>query len=187
VITTVTARNASKAQHTVGCIAHSPLRMNGVRNRKGTAGAPPAAGNRRRDFCAPAAAARRRPTAATRRFFLPVASGRWSARMQLSLSEQRFLRRAAKIFEGRRKGVLAEGVGFEPTRELAPPGGFQDRCLKPLGHPSNFRFQRLSTLPGGTKVQPATELPPTWVHHFGARLASMISAARSSVFENRWP
>ena len=31
---------------------------------------------------------------------------------------------------------LAEGVGFEPTRDLATPGGFQDRCLKPLGHPS---------------------------------------------------
>src|SRR4051794_1421378 len=33
--------------------------------------------------------------------------------------------------------ILAEGVGFEPTRERKPPGGFQDRCLKPLGHPSN--------------------------------------------------
>ena len=32
--------------------------------------------------------------------------------------------------------ALAEGVGFEPTRERKPPGGFQDRCLKPLGHPS---------------------------------------------------
>src|ERR1700724_3590853 len=32
--------------------------------------------------------------------------------------------------------VLAEGVGFEPTRKRKPPGGFQDRCLKPLGHPS---------------------------------------------------
>src|SRR5262245_34365072 len=32
--------------------------------------------------------------------------------------------------------ILAEGVGFEPTREREPPGGFQDRCLKPLGHPS---------------------------------------------------
>jgi hypothetical protein len=31
---------------------------------------------------------------------------------------------------------MAEGVGFEPTRERKPPGGFQDRCLKPLGHPS---------------------------------------------------
>ena len=34
-------------------------------------------------------------------------------------------------------GAVAEGVGFEPTRDLATPGGFQDRCLKPLGHPSN--------------------------------------------------
>ena len=33
---------------------------------------------------------------------------------------------------------VAEGVGFEPTRDLATPGGFQDRCLKPLGHPSNY-------------------------------------------------
>jgi hypothetical protein len=33
--------------------------------------------------------------------------------------------------------ILAEGVRFELTRELAPPAGFQDRCLKPLGHPSN--------------------------------------------------
>src|SRR5208283_2480709 len=32
--------------------------------------------------------------------------------------------------------VLAEGVGFEPTRRVTPPAGFQDRCLKPLGHPS---------------------------------------------------
>src|SRR6266480_7478672 len=36
----------------------------------------------------------------------------------------------------RANSVLAEGVGFEPTREREPPGGFQDRCLKPLGHPS---------------------------------------------------
>jgi hypothetical protein len=39
---------------------------------------------------------------------------------------------------------VAEGVGFEPTRELAPPGGFQDRCLKPLGHPSVQVFNVLS-------------------------------------------
>ena len=44
---------------------------------------------------------------------------------------------------------LAEGVGFEPTRERKPPGGFQDRCLKPLGHPSkllnhlDFRFAKV--------------------------------------------
>src|SRR5262249_32214747 len=35
--------------------------------------------------------------------------------------------------------AMAEGVGFEPTREREPPGGFQDRCLKPLGHPSRAR------------------------------------------------
>src|SRR5438105_15854103 len=34
------------------------------------------------------------------------------------------------------EACLAEGVGFEPTREREPPAGFQDRCLKPLGHPS---------------------------------------------------
>ena len=31
-------------------------------------------------------------------------------------------------------GQMAEAVGFEPT-ELSP-GGFQDRCLRPLGHAS---------------------------------------------------
>ncbi len=30
----------------------------------------------------------------------------------------------------------AEGVGFEPTVRLTPHGGFQDRCLRPLGQPS---------------------------------------------------
>ena len=33
---------------------------------------------------------------------------------------------------------VAEGEGFEPPREREPPGGFQDRCLKPLGHPSKL-------------------------------------------------
>ena len=33
------------------------------------------------------------------------------------------------------RSLLAEGVGFEPT-ELSL-NGFQDRRLKPLGHPSN--------------------------------------------------
>ena len=36
---------------------------------------------------------------------------------------------------------LAEGVRFELTRELAPSAGFQDRCLKPLGHPSDRKIQ----------------------------------------------
>ena len=33
---------------------------------------------------------------------------------------------------------MAEGVGFEPTD--LPVCGFQDRCLKPLGHPSTSCF-----------------------------------------------
>src|ERR1051326_2694593 len=40
--------------------------------------------------------------------------------------------------ERKGKDGLAEGVGFEPTRALASPGAFQDRCLKPLGHPSEL-------------------------------------------------
>src|SRR3954465_8574816 len=32
-------------------------------------------------------------------------------------------------------GERTDGVGFEPTRDYGP-AGFQDRCLKPLGHPS---------------------------------------------------
>jgi hypothetical protein len=31
--------------------------------------------------------------------------------------------------------MLADGVGFEPTVSITH-AGFQDRCLKPLGHPS---------------------------------------------------
>lgn len=37
----------------------------------------------------------------------------------------------------RLRGRMAEAVGFEPT-ELSP-GGFQDRCLRPLGHASATR------------------------------------------------
>ena len=32
--------------------------------------------------------------------------------------------------------LLAEGVGFEPTRDLTAPSGFQGRCIQPLCHPS---------------------------------------------------
>ena len=31
---------------------------------------------------------------------------------------------------------VAEGVGFEPTIHREADAGFQDRCLKPLDHPS---------------------------------------------------
>ena len=45
--------------------------------------------------------------------------------------------------DGRNK-ELAEGVRFELTRGREPPAGFQDRCLKPLGHPSKLMNQSLS-------------------------------------------
>jgi hypothetical protein len=32
--------------------------------------------------------------------------------------------------------LQAEGEGFEPTMKLSPHTCFQDRRLKPLGHPS---------------------------------------------------
>src|SRR6266446_4158657 len=50
---------------------------------------------------------------------------------------------------------MAEGVGFEPTRECKPPGGFQDRCLKPLGHPSIRRQSvgRISRRPDPPRIR----------------------------------
>src|SRR6202049_3720572 len=38
--------------------------------------------------------------------------------------------------------------------------GFQDRYLKPLGHPSESRYQRVGERMQGTKVQTATEMLP---------------------------
>ena len=32
--------------------------------------------------------------------------------------------------------LSAAGVGFEPTIEVAPDAGFQDRCVQPLRHPA---------------------------------------------------
>jgi hypothetical protein len=29
-------------------------------------------------------------------------------------------------------------VGFEPTIEVAPDAGFQDRCVQPLRHPAGW-------------------------------------------------
>src|SRR5207245_6043104 len=38
---------------------------------------------------------------------------------------------------------MAEEVGFEPTVPVTRDGGFQDRCLKPLDHSSDWtHFQR---------------------------------------------
>ncbi len=36
--------------------------------------------------------------------------------------------------------LVAEGVGFEPTEPRSGLNGFQDRRLKPLGHPSGVRI-----------------------------------------------
>ena len=38
------------------------------------------------------------------------------------------------------KPFLAEGVGFEPTRQVTPPSGFQDRRDRPLCHPSGSNY-----------------------------------------------
>jgi hypothetical protein len=38
---------------------------------------------------------------------------------------------------------LAEGEGFEPPVPLARDNGFQDRLLKPLGHPSGFPIKKV--------------------------------------------
>ncbi len=46
---------------------------------------------------------------------------------------------AVTSVSGTRAGQPAEGVGFEPTRKLAPPSGFQDRRHRPLGEPSSLR------------------------------------------------
>jgi hypothetical protein len=54
----------------------------------------------------------------------------------------------ARLMDGEK---MAEGVGFEPTREREPPGGFQDRCLKPLGHPSRRSRRGLAEAIKGRK------------------------------------
>jgi hypothetical protein len=43
--------------------------------------------------------------------------------------------------------VLAEGEGFEPPVPFEH-GGFQDRCLKPLGQPSSKACSRVLALIG---------------------------------------
>ena len=46
---------------------------------------------------------------------------------------------------------MAEGVGFEPTVPVPRDSGFQDRRLKPLGHPSNDLRLYMGWLPGRFK------------------------------------
>ncbi len=62
---------------------------------------------------------------------------RSSLRLGFSVRYGRFQGHVKRIYLDRspdRGEQMAEGVGFEPTD--LPVCGFQDRCLKPLGHPS---------------------------------------------------
>jgi hypothetical protein len=64
---------------------------------------------------------------------------------------------------GRRSGAKANcgGRGGIRTHEGAkPPAGFQDRCLKPLGHPSAAAHQAVNTDGEGTNVDFAARLLP---------------------------
>ena len=53
---------------------------------------------------------------------------------------EQFAEQTANLLAPRRAG--AEGVGFEPTEPVARLNGFQDRRLRPLGHPSRDRRLR---------------------------------------------
>ena len=61
---------------------------------------------------------------------------------------------------GHREPCLRSGI--QSPRRMGSPGtgipGFQDRCLKPLGHPSVFGCQRLSrgVRPGKAPIPPGT-------------------------------
>src|SRR6476620_9276766 len=60
-------------------------------------------------------------------------------------------------------GSIAYGRGWRKGWDSNPRypcrhAGFQDRCLKPLGHPSVFRIQGLSRDVPGTKEATATAL-----------------------------
>ena len=68
--------------------------------------------------------------------------------------------------------LLAEGVGFEPTRPYTGPNGFQDRLLRPLGHPSGHandwrRAHRLSVWRRGWDSNPRRGVNP--LRHFECR------------------
>jgi hypothetical protein len=80
---------------------------------------------------------------------------------------------------------MAEGVRFELTRELAPPAGFQDQCLKPLGHPSAEADQALRKV----HFKNETRFDPSWAQLAPGRFClppprslPMASAAFVSAF-----
>ena len=57
---------------------------------------------------------------------------------------------------------MAERVGFEPTARCRVTG-FQDRLLKPLGHLSEFRLNKISYFPRFVNIEfpvfPDSKLP----------------------------
>ena len=75
--------------------------------------------------------------------------------------------------------VIIGGWGGIRTHEELPPAGFQDRCLKPLGHPSAARDHRLqpdAARPARSQQERAVGVAqligrvwPAAVQHFGQR------------------
>jgi hypothetical protein len=77
------------------------------------------------------------------------------------------------------------GRGGIRTHEGAePPAGFQDRCLKPLGHPSVLVFKWLFATRRRTNVNVATHLPPDQANN-EATASSIALLLLSSRARNR--
>src|ERR1700680_5125770 len=70
------------------------------------------------------------------------------------------------------KGRWRKGWDSNP-RYPCRHAGFQDRCLKPLGHPSVLRIQGLSKMPARAIDLIATGLPPP-IGDFVSSLYSIV-------------
>jgi hypothetical protein len=73
--------------------------------------------------------------------------GSWASRHAV-------IHRGACVLSIAAQGLQAEGVGFEPTMELSPHSGFQDRRHRPLGEPSRS-FQGRASAQVRAVPQPA--------------------------------
>ncbi len=56
------------------------------------------------------------------------------------------------VADGAAAGVVAEGVGFEPTSRVTPTSNFQDCRHRPLGEPSCMGQPYASGKPAGARV-----------------------------------
>ncbi len=72
---------------------------------------------------------------------------------------------------------MAEGVGFEPTVGVNH-GGFQDRCLKPLGHPSGCGLLAQVATEPKSGMADACRLWWTVPHRCGGRPDAIVVPAR---------